>query len=67
MSKSAQSCAKASKMSSLARSVPKPLFLVTSLARSVPKPLFFVTSLARSVPKPLFLQLSNSGKKEKSK
>ena len=38
-------------MTSLARSVPKPL-KVPSLARSVPKPLK-VPSLARSVPKPL--------------
>ena len=39
------------KVSSLARSVPKPL-KVPSLARSVPKPLK-VPSLARSVPKSL--------------
>ena len=52
MSSLARSVPKPLKVPSLARSVPKPL-KVPSLARSVPKPLFFVPSLARSVPKPL--------------
>ena len=51
MSSLARSVPKPLKVPSLARSVPKPL-KVPSLALSVPKPLK-VPSLARSVPKPL--------------
>ena len=52
------------KVSSLARSVPKPL-KVPSLARSVPKPLK-VPSLARSVLKPLNWEGKKKKKRRKS-